>query len=608
MKSPTLRGQLTRAALLTIGLALLMSAGGLLGFEFVRYRHTLVEDIAAQAELVAHTSEAALEFDDAKTARESLASLRQVPRIRFAMVLRPDGTGLAVYSADTPSPTFDRKLANEGGHRFVGSSLLFAHPVMHLGERVGTVYMVAKHDVASRIASYAAIEAFTMSVSLALALLVFGRLQRSVTEPLLMTTAVADKVVSERDWRLRAPSSLNPDVNLLVSAFNRLLDEVQATTEELKQADRRKDEFLAMLAHELRNPLAPMTNAVSLMRLAPQNPAVAPRALDILDRQLKHLARLIDDLMDVARITTGKLVLNGEQIDLVRLVAETAEAQKPLAGAAGLSFEVELPDVTVHVIGDSARLAQILGNLLSNAFRYTPSGGLVQLTLDVDAGLARIRVTDTGIGMSASVQQRVFELFEQGDKRLERGNSGLGIGLTLARQLARLHDGEISAHSEGEGSGSVFTVCLPLAAPSADSQAPVPLLVPSVNLRVLIADDNVDAAESNATLLEMEGYEVKVVHDGQAALNAALAIPFDVAVLDIGMPQINGYDLARQLRANPATAHVGLVAVTGWGQPADRMAAFEAGFDQHLVKPAAIAEMLRAIAACAKPVPQQESR
>jgi signal transduction histidine kinase/ActR/RegA family two-component response regulator len=617
--------QLRRAALLTTLVALLLSAASLLAYEWHTYRRVWVDDLGTQAELIAGASEAALVFDDPKSAQQTLALLRQRPSIRYAAILQPGGRPFAEYLAPGAARSLPALDLRQREYRFEGAQLTLAYPVRHEGEWIGTVVLSAQHDIAGRIASYLGIEALAMAVALAIALVVSARLQRRVTQPLTRMTEVAREVIARRDWRLRAPGTDDADIALLVDAFNGMLAEVQARTaeleremaervraeEDLRDADRRKDEFLATLGHELRNPMAPMTNAVALLRLD-KDRAVNGRAVAILDRQLRHLSRLIDDLLDVSRITRGRLLLAHEPVELVALLRGVADTHASMAAARELQFHTRLPEPPCTVIGDSARLSQVFSNLLNNAFRYTPEGGSVELALQRAGDDFEVQVSDTGVGIPAPMQQRIFELFEQGDKRLERGNTGLGVGLTLARQLARLHGGDIGVRSEGEGRGACFTVRLPVAraqvpasAPNARRPGPAPL-----PQRVLVADDNVDFATSLQSLLVNAGHQVQVVHDGGAAFAAARDWHPDVAVLDIGMPVLNGYELARRLRADSRTRSIRLIAATGWGQASDKQAALEAGFDHHLAKPVRPEQLFELLAppAAGPAQPKESSR
>jgi len=360
--------------------------------------------------------------------------------------------------------------------------------------------------------------------------------------------------------------------------LGREVAERQRAEDGLRAADRRKDEFLATLAHEIRNPLAPMTNALSLLRREDVNPKLRDKALGILERQLRHVVRLIDDLLDVSRITTGKLSLQMAHVDLHLVLRTALELIEPSARARRLQLDAQVPVAACWVIGDSARLLQVFSNLLSNACRYTPEGGRICVSAERTDREVCVEVADTGVGIDPSMQERVFDLFEQGDKSLERGNTGLGIGLTLARQLVLLHGGSIGVASDGIGRGSTFSVRLPAAAPG-PSEVPQPeqpsRCAGKPGLRVLIADDNVDFAESLQAAFEMVGMEISTATDGRSALAMAQARPPDIAILDIGMPGLNGYDLARALRADPVTTGIALFAVSGWGQASDKALAIQ---------------------------------
>ncbi|MBL0726508.1 ATP-binding protein [Piscinibacter sp. HJYY11] len=606
MKLTTLQGQLTRASLLTTFLVLLVCSAALLSYEYFTSRSSWADETRTQADFIAHTSAAALVFNDPRAAQENLSLLRLQRRIETAAIYDKEGRVFAFFRANGQEPlpsTVDSALLRDGV-RFSGSALTMAYPIRHDDERVGTVYLESRHDMLGRIATYGLILIAVMSMGLGIAVLFFNRLLRRVARPLDEMTQVAHEVMAKRAWGLRARETEYQDIGVLVTAFNGMLAEVQARTGELevemaervraeqglRQADRRKDEFLATLAHELRNPLAPMTTALALLRRERSTPEVREKSMAILQRQLAHIVRLIDDLLDVSRVSTGKLSLRVERVELVDLIRSTVELFQGTASDKGLSLSFEEPGVAVPLSGDAARLAQVFSNLLTNACRYTPSGGRIGVSVRRTDDSVEVVVQDSGLGIEPAMQHRIFDLFEQGDKSLERGSAGLGIGLTLARQLVQLHGGEISVHSEGRNRGSRFTVRLPFdpatvlpvppAAPAAATS--VPAVRP---MRVLVADDNVDFATSLAELLRGAGHSVEVVHDGVAALAAARRNPPDVALLDIGMPHLNGYELARRLRAEPALGRTVLMAITGWGQASDRDEAMRAGFDHHLTKP-----------------------
>lgn len=600
----TLRQQLERASLLTTLLGLLLSASLFLVYEYARTRDEREEDLLAQADLLAQSVAPTLVFNDPATAALQLRSLQQKRGLRSADVYTARGALFAHFASDgSPASRLSLDAPRAWPEsRFSGTELALEYPVLHDGERVGTIRLLAQHDIVGRIASYALFACVAVGVSLALARFLFGGLVRRLTSPLDAVASIAQKVMASQDWRLRAPSSDIPELGTLVDSFNGMLAEVQKATAalenemahrsrveaDLRQADRRKDEFIATLAHELRNPLAPMTNAVSILQLPNASDAMRAGAVQMMQRQLRHTVRLIDDLLDVSRIATGKMALQFDRVDLAPVLLAAIESIEAVASRHELSYRSAVQDAPCRVRGDGARLVQVFCNLLSNACKYTPRGGHIRVDLDREDACAVVTITDDGIGIDPSMQERIFEMFVQVDKSLERGNAGLGVGLSLARQLVHLHGGTLTVRSEGLGHGASFAVQLPLLPESIPLQAvvsPSDQSIPGRSLRILVADDNIDAAVTLQALMEMLGHQVDVVHDGHAAVGAARAHRPDVAVVDIGMPVMNGYDVAKQLRADPLTARMGLIALTGWGQETARHQAAAAGFDVHLVKP-----------------------
>ena len=377
--------------------------------------------------------------------------------------------------------------------------------------------------------------------------------------------------------------------------------ERKCAEEALKHADRRKDEFLATLAHELRNPLAPIRTGLHVLKL-PRDPAVAVRTREMMERQLFHMVRLIDDLLDVSRITSGKVTLRKEQV-LLRTVAETAvEASRPVIEASGHALKLALPEEPVWLAADPTRLAQVMTNLLTNAAKYTPEGGCIELSASREGGEVIVRVTDTGLGIPPGMLAEVFEMFTQVNRTLERSQGGLGIGLALVKRLVEFHGGTITAESQGLGQGSTFTVRLPLveacAGPTGErSTAETPSVQPPMSgRRVLVVDDNVDGAESLANMLQIGGHETRTAHSGPAALDAARPFNPEVVFLDIGLPGMNGYEVAKRLRAEPTLGGAVLVALTGWGSDDDKRRSREAGFDFHLTKPVELTAIERILA------------
>jgi PAS domain S-box-containing protein len=356
---------------------------------------------------------------------------------------------------------------------------------------------------------------------------------------------------------------------------------------ELQQVDRMKDEFLAMLAHELRNPLAPIRNALELIQLEdPPPPPGARENLEIIDRQVTHLVRLVGDLLDISRISQGKIVLQKEPLDVADVVTRALETSQPLFTARQHSLRVEMPQGPLPVEGDLVRLVQVLANLLNNAAKYTPEGGRIELLVERADGQAVLRVRDNGMGIPREILPRLFDLFTQSDRTLDRSEGGLGIGLTLVRRLAEMHGGTVEATSEGQGKGSEFIVRLPLAKAPAKAPAAAPAApAQAQRRRVLAVDDNHDSAKTMTRLLQALGHEVRTAHDGAGALREAEAFAPEIVLLDIGLPGMDGFEVARRLRASRSFDDTVLIALTGYGSPEDRAQSREAGFNAHLVKP-----------------------
>lgn len=367
-----------------------------------------------------------------------------------------------------------------------------------------------------------------------------------------------------------------------------------------EQQNQAKDQFLAMLGHELRNPLAPISSAAHLLKMPGLDASRLQYASEVIARQVGHITRLVNDLLDVSRVTRGLVTLNATELDLRRIVADAVEQAESLVAAKGHHLELSLPAQPLWVRGDQTRLVQVLSNLLNNAAKYSPQHGRIDVALAQEGGAAVLTVSDKGSGIDAGLLPRVFELFSQGEQAPDRAQGGLGLGLALVRSLVELHGGTVAAHSDGAGQGSRFTVRLPLveapaqvlSAPAAPGKAPA-----NGGMRVLVVDDNVDAADSLALLLgEAAAYDVTMCHDGARALELAAALAPQALILDIGLPDIDGYELARRLRLNEATADALMIALTGYGQLEDRARARAAGFDYHLSKPADPQQILKLLA------------
>ncbi|MEA2563887.1 MAG: hypothetical protein QOH06_5391 [Acidobacteriota bacterium] len=380
------------------------------------------------------------------------------------------------------------------------------------------------------------------------------------------------------------------------------ITEQKEAVEALRDADRRKDEFLALLAHELRNPLAPLRNGLQVMRLAPGDAKAVARLRDMMDRQLSHMVRLIDDLLDVSRFSRNKMELRRSRVLLADVVSSAVETARPAIEAAGHELTVSLPPEPVHLDADLTRLAQVFGNLLNNSAKYTQRGGRIQLTATREGGEVQVAVRDTGIGIPASALPTIFDMFSQVDRSIERTTGGLGIGLALVKGLVEIHGGRVEAASPGEGKGSTFTVRLPVLEERAES---APGLAVEVEVepgltgskrRVLVVDDHRDSAASMALMLQMIGNEVHTAHDGVEALQSAERFRPQVVLMDIGMPRLNGYETTRRIREQPWGRDMIVIALTGWGQDVDRAKSKEAGCDGHLVKPVSLPDLEKLLA------------
>jgi PAS domain S-box-containing protein len=391
-------------------------------------------------------------------------------------------------------------------------------------------------------------------------------------------------------WFLSRAQPIRDDVGKVVLWFGTNTDiTAQRDAEEaLREASRRKDVFLAMLAHELRNPLAPVRTAVHILRSIGSPEPKAMRARDIIERQVAHMARLIDDLLDVSRITRGKLELRKERCDLAHIVAQTIEDYRTNIESGGLTLTVSVPREPLWVEGDPTRLVQMVGNVLHNASRFTEKGDRVAVRVETDLSshAAIVTVEDTGVGMDPALLSRLFDPFSQGDQGIDRSKGGLGLGLALTKGLVELHGGSVTAHSEGLGRGSTFTLRLPLAeaeAPKAEEHAEP---TRAVRLRVVIIEDNEDAAETLSEWLSLAGHEVKVAHDGRAGIDLVREARPEVVISDIGLPGgADGYAVARALRADPSVGSAFMIALSGYAQEEDLRRSRAAGFDEHLAKP-----------------------
>jgi PAS domain S-box-containing protein len=388
-----------------------------------------------------------------------------------------------------------------------------------------------------------------------------------------------------------------------VTERRRLEDDLRALASDLADADRRKDEFLATLAHELRNPLAPLSNSLEILKRSGHQDVSLRRGLETMERQLEQLVRLVDDLLDLSRITHNRIELRRRHVDIASVIRQAVLSAQPLAEAAGHTIDVVLPAESIHLHADPVRLTQIFGNLLNNSCKYTPRGGAIRVMAAREGTDVVVTVADTGMGIPRDKLAAIFDMFTQVDRSLEQSQGGLGIGLTLVKRLVEMHGGSVEARSAGEGQGSEFLVRLPIALGVSEASAPAESegTTSHATQRILVVDDNQDSAESMAMLLELTGHEVYTAHDGPHALDLVERHRPDVVLLDIGLPTMSGHEVCRRIRQQPWGKEIALVALTGWGQDEDRRRSSEAGFDGHLVKPVDHTHLLALLTSLAGP-------
>jgi PAS domain S-box-containing protein len=727
----------SKFALLVLGTtatALLVAGIAMLSYDLRVHRQSWADDLNTEATILARSTAPALAFQDLATAQRNLNALQARDSVSAAALYDQDGVLYAQYRR-TQEAALPQQLPAIQTMQMSGERLDITQRIVQNGEFIGTIYLRARYNVSGRIKAYLTIFALVTVASMAAALVLSAVLQRGITTPLNAVAAVARQVVHERDYSQRVPTPGNDEVGLVVKAFNRMLDEVQARTLALEQsnrtlkqeaetrqeaesalraseklyraigesidygvwvadaqgrntyasdsflrltgmtqeqcsnvgwgealhpddvagtiadwqecvrtgehwyrehrirgtdghyhsvlargvpirdggelrgwaginldisrikrteaalreADRRKDEFVATLAHELRNPLAPIRHATKILAMPAADAAQRQWARDVVARQVQHMSLLLDDLLDISRITRGRLEIRKDSVSLQSLVASALETVQPLLDARQHALHVELPNEPVLLEVDPLRMSQALSNLLTNSAKYTDPGGRIEITATLEPAAIRIAVRDTGIGLSAAALPKIFEMFSQVESAVDRTQGGLGIGLALVKGLVALHGGTVEAASAGLGHGSTFVIRLPktsLVEPRVrPSDVASGQVVPRLTGRVLIADDNVDGASSMAVLLQVSGYEVQVAHSGVDALRVGAQQRPDAFILDIGMPDLNGYETARRIRREAWGARALLVAVTGWGQRDDKEKARAAGFDQHFTKP-----------------------
>jgi signal transduction histidine kinase/ActR/RegA family two-component response regulator len=609
--------------MLTTFCALLVSGVAMFVYDISSFRDARESDMTTLIELLAYSTTPALQFRDEEIARENLRLLQVRPTVSAAAIYDAENKVFVSYFRKDEEPKLPMFPAIEGVSVEGGDMLMYKRIIFN-DELLGTIYLRADYLVRQRAMSFVTILAAVALMVMLITVIVSMRLQSIITKPVLSIADIARDVVSRKEYTRRAEKMSDDEVGVLVDAFNDMLLEIETRTavlettnqeleiesaerkrareevlqlnekleqkvQELREKDRNKDDFLATLAHELRNPLAPIRTGLELIRNVDE--IKRNEIYEILERQTHHLVRLVDDLMDVSRISRGKVSLQNEVVVFDDVLKVAIEATADLMQQKNHNLQIVLPEAPVLLDGDPVRLSQVFLNLLSNAAHYTHPGGNIVLIGKCIDDMLEVSIEDDGIGMSEEMLDKVFEAFIQIETPLTRSRSGLGIGLTLARSLLDKHGGSIRAESQGLGKGTRFTVLLPLLA-GAVVELPAKPQMQSNNLhRILIVDDNEDAALTLAILIRMLGHEVKAVFDGRDALGEGRNFQPQIVLMDLGMPGMNGIEAAKQIRQLEWGKSVFLVAVTGWGQDEDKRKTREAGFNHHLVKPIRLSDV-----------------
>jgi signal transduction histidine kinase/ActR/RegA family two-component response regulator len=593
----TVRARLMRVALFTTATALVLAGLAMLTQDLLVYRSSWASGLSTEAAILALSTAPALEFDDHDLAQRNVSALQERREVLAAALYTANGDLYASYARDNAA--LPSRLRNGEFLRVHGDLAELAQPIRRDGETLGFIYLRAAYNLWGRVWAYLGIFALVTLPSMALAFLLASRLQRRITGPLDSVAAAAREIVIHRNYAVRARKTSNDEIGVLVDAFNNMLEAVEAASHELREADRRKDEFLATLAHELRNPLAPIRHAVRLLESRAISEAQRRWAREVISRQVQRMALLLDDLLDVSRITGGRLDLKIETIELKAVVRAAVETVRPLLDSKQHVLSIDLPEESMTLQVDPLRLSQSLSNLLTNAAKYTDPGGRVSLLVRLLPGGLSMSVKDNGIGFDAQTFTEMFTMFAQVTSAIDRAEGGLGIGLALVKGLIALHGGTVEAASPGLGCGSEFVIHLPrsvvlsVGAPESPAEATGSTAAGNAGLKVLVADDNCDAADSMAMILELSGCEVCVAHSGEEALRMARETSPQVMILDIGMPGLSGYEVAAAVRREPWGAGILLMAITGWGQAGDKDRAKAAGFDHHLTKPVDVDQVER---------------
>ena len=597
-----------KLALMTLAssvIALVFAAVGIFTWDVIQYRREITRDITAQARTIGENSTASITFEDPRAAGETLAVLEIHPNVEYACMFRADGSLFATYFRDGRGacPTAAGDMLDVGWQ----DAQIIA-PINLNGRRIGSVLIHRDMtDVIERLSVLGAILTALLAFAVLLAALVGHRMQRTIADPLLTLAATARVVSDTKNYSLRGEVRSNDEVGTVVQAFNDMLDRVEERNAELSHANRLKDEFLATLSHELRTPLNAILGWIRIVRSADLPPKTRTRALESIERNAGLQARLIEDLLEVSRIVTGKLHLQTTRTDLAPIVDAAVEIVQAAATAKNIAITTTIDQRPAMTNGDPDRLQQVIWNLLSNAVKFTPPGGKIAVQLRRDNGYL-LTVSDNGLGIDPAMLPQMFQPFRQIDASPTREQGGLGLGLAIVRQLVELHGGTVSARSQGVGTGATFEVRLPSVLPADEPKrmdrrhTPAPMasaarshLLSGVN--VLVVDDEEDARELLKTVLESYGAAVTTVASAPEAMSEFDRSAPHVIVSDIGMPLEDGFSLMRRVRGKPAHAggDVPAIALTAYASASDREAALKAGYQAHVAKPFEPADVARLV-------------
>ncbi|HYD48674.1 MAG TPA: ATP-binding protein [Terriglobales bacterium] len=612
----------------TTAVALLLASIAFVAYDIVNFGQRLVRQQSTLAQIVGYNVTSALIFRDRESATQTLAALRAEPQVLAAGIFTPDGEAFASY-ARTPRYRITDLRTDETGDGYVyrADHLLVRRSMVVEGEVIGSVRLMANlEELTAGIIRHLGISVLVFLAAIALSFPVLVSLQRGLSGPIMELVDTARIVSEQKDYSVRATTAGEDELGLLVRTFNEMLGQIQKRDQELERArveaetaNRAKDEFLAVVSHELRTPLSPVLAWARMLRTGQLNQERSERALEVIERNVKSQAQLIEDLLDVSRIITGKLRLDVRPVDIANVVEAAVESVRPTADIRNIRIQVSIDPRLMTIAGDPERLKQVLWNLLSNALKFTPAGGHIEVHVQRVEDHVEISVTDSGKGIDPAFLPYVFDRFRQADSTSTRAHGGLGLGLSIVRHLVELHGGRARAQSAGEGHGSTFTVELPItplqSIPAIDrppvldgtrDSKPAPPPISLSGLRVLAVDDDLDTLETLRVLLEQSGAEVRTAASAAMGLESLRSWLPDLLISDIGMPGEDGYSLIRHVRALPAEegGAIPALALTAYARVEDRLQVLSAGFQMHVPKPLEPAELIAVVHSLAEWTPK----